>query len=199
MIVATAQDWITAVATGATAVIALAAAGVTGLITYRHREAAALEAYLKLEELAERPSSIQARAAVARGYLEKAPTDVPALIVALGGFERIAFAAKNNVISKELVWSYAGDRILAYWYAFEQQILARNTQEQSYWEDLKWLRPRLEDINRQKGVRIWDGDKHDETIRTVMRSESVLDGGPRRPSVLARLGSRRRAGPREVR
>jgi hypothetical protein len=178
MIFATAEDWITAVGTVATAGIAFLAAAIAAY-EYRHSfGSGSLETYLKLEETAERPSAISARASVAQSYLAREEPRLDALIVALGGFERIAFAAKKRIITRRMVWSYAGDRILAYSYAFKDQIAARNDRLKSYWKNLIWVQPKLEKFNRKEKVTVWDGDKRESTIQEIMESESVLDGGP---------------------
>jgi hypothetical protein len=93
---------------------------------------------------------------------------------ALRHFEFVAYATRNRIIDETMAWSWAGDRILAYWYAFEIQIDTRRRIDETYWEDLAWLVPRLEVMNTRRGVLDW----RKRFVRPVLQDEARLSVDP---------------------
>jgi hypothetical protein len=84
--------------------------------------------------------------------------DIPeaTITIVLNAFEYIALSAKDDVVNIEVIWSWIGDRAVAYWYAFETQLASWRAEDPTYYEEYAALVTTLTDMSRRHGSTITD-------------------------------------------
>jgi len=65
-------------------------------------------------------------------------------------FDEVAFLVRSGVLTKKMVWHEFYHWVRLYWQAAGKYVIERRLEEPAVWEDLYWLYPKLNDIEKKK-------------------------------------------------
>jgi hypothetical protein len=86
-------------------------------------------------------------------------------------FDDVAFLVKRDAIDSEMMWHPFYHWVRLYFQASEQHIIARTKEEAAVWNYLRWVYPRLNELEKAESPSTYKAKLDDAELRERLEEE----------------------------
>ncbi len=152
----------------AAVIVALAALFASWRIGQSANRQSSWNVYFELVRRYESPAVALARTIVLKERQRGLLSEESSVWTIFGCFEAYGYVVRKGVVKGETVWTWNGDRAVAYWWAFKDLIESARQQSPEYFAEYGWLVERLNDISLKHKDSTYVPEPEDKWVNYVL-------------------------------